>query len=166
MRWSYTADARITSAPVLWRDLCFFGAHEGYIYCLKVSDGAPQWRFLAAAYPRKIVVGGQLESSWPVYNVVVHQDRICASAGYHSELAGGILVWALEPQTGQVAWNKTISKEHFKLASKERKSMVVNRAVNGLLQSEGDSLKLPGLTFRPEETEEQIRIRLSTPQKK
>lgn len=90
--------------------LCLFGCHDGWVYALRIPDGSLAWRFLAAPYERKIVAYSQLESSWPVYGVVIHQGHICASAGLHPEAGGGIYVYGLEPKTGRLLWKRFLSK--------------------------------------------------------
>jgi outer membrane protein assembly factor BamB len=159
-RWSFTADGRITAPPVVLEDQCFFGSHDGYVYCLALADGRPRWRFLAAPYHRKTMVRGQLESSWPVLGLALHEGKICASAGYHPELGGGIFVWGLEPASGQLAWKKALSLPQFVLANAERARVPVDQVLNGALESDGKELKLPGIAFRPEESDEEIRAKV------
>jgi len=166
VRWAFVADGRIAAAPVVWKDLCFFAARDGYVYCLKVEDGSPQWRFFAAAYPRKMIAYGQIESSWPLFNVVLHEGRICGAAGHHPEIGGGMLIWGLEPRTGKVAWKRVLSHSHLTLASREKRPVAINQLVNGPLQSTGDGLKISGFVFRPTESEAEINARLTAKLKK
>ncbi|MGD0898680.1 MAG: hypothetical protein ABR915_12660, partial [Thermoguttaceae bacterium] len=51
----------------------------------------------------------QLESVSPVFGVVMHQGKLCAAAGRHPELDGGIRVWGLEPDTGAIAWSRALA---------------------------------------------------------
>lgn len=103
--WSYVAGGRISAPPVVHQGKVYFGSHDGYVTCLNAGDGRRLWRFMAAPNDRRIVAYGQLESSWPVYGVVVHQGLIAASAGRHPELDGGIYFYGLDPDTGQAKWD-------------------------------------------------------------
>jgi outer membrane protein assembly factor BamB len=104
-RWRFTAGGRIDSPPTIYGKLCLFGSHDGWIYCLRVQDGAAVWRFRGAPRDRLIVVDQQLESAWPISgSVLVENDVLHAAAGRHTELDGGLVVYALDPWTGQVIW--------------------------------------------------------------
>jgi outer membrane protein assembly factor BamB len=106
--WRFTAGGRIYGPPLINRDRCYVASADGWIYCLDTVTGVPRWRFLAAPRERKVVAYGQLENTWPVYNVVLHEDAVCAAAGRHAELDGGIFLWGLNPATGAVKWKATL----------------------------------------------------------
>ena len=108
--WSFTADARVSGAPVVKGGRVYFGSHDGSVYCLNASDGALQWRFLAAPGHRWIAAYGQLESSWPVPAVVAHQGDLWLAAGRHPELDGGIVVYRLDPESGRIRSKKTLHR--------------------------------------------------------
>jgi hypothetical protein len=104
--WSFLADGRISTPPLVHEGRVCVGSNDGWVNCLDLKDGRIHWRFLAAPNHRKIVAYGQLESSWPVYGAVVHGGLFAVSAGRHPELDGGIYFYGLEPSTGQVRWTK------------------------------------------------------------
>jgi hypothetical protein len=106
--WSFVADGRISTPPLVHEGRVCVGAHDGWVSCLDLKDGRVLWRFLAAPNHRKIVAYGQLESSWPVYGAVVHEGLFAVSAGRHPELDGGIYFHGLEPATGRVRWSKRL----------------------------------------------------------
>ncbi len=111
LRWRYTAAGRIDSPPTLVGGLCLFGSHDGHVYCLRATDGALVWRFRAARDDRRMVAFGQLESPWPVAGaVLVHGGLAFAAAGRAPDADGGIDVFALDPATGEVAWQETVSE--------------------------------------------------------
>jgi len=104
-RWRFTAGGRIDSPPTIYGGLCLFGSHDGWIYCLRAQDGALVWRFRGAPADRLIVVDHQLESAWPISgSVLVEHGLLYAAAGRHTELDGGLVVYALDPWTGRVIW--------------------------------------------------------------
>ncbi len=101
--WTFTAGARVDSPPTLYKNLALFGASDGYVYCINSKDGELVWRFRAAPADLRIVAYGQLESLWPVHgSVLVKNDKVYCSAGRSSLLDGGITVYALDPETGNV----------------------------------------------------------------
>ena len=102
--WAFTAGGRLYSPPLLYDNRAYVAAADGSVYCLDAATGRPHWRFLAAPARRNVVAYGQLESAWPVYNVVAHRGAICVAAGRHMELDGGLYVWGLDPQSGAVKW--------------------------------------------------------------
>lgn len=154
--WSFTAGGRISSPPVIHNGLCLFGSHDGWAYCLRESDGTLLWRFMAAPYERKIVAHGQLESSWPVYGVVMHNGLVCLSAGLHPETGGGIYIYGLEPTSGKLAWKKVLRRSPIIHDGKSRIKIHPNRILNDALKTDGNSLSLPGITFRPDEPDAEI----------
>src|SRR6185369_12783339 len=147
--WSFTAGGRITGAPLFENGRFFFGSHDGWVYGVNASDGTLAWRFLAAPYERKIVVDNQLESSWPVYGVVLHEGLLCFSAGLHPEAGGGIYVYGVDPRTGDLKWKKILRKPPVRVVPGEKTSIVPNRILNDALKSDGQVLSLPGITFGP-----------------
>ncbi len=111
--WRFTAGARVNSPPTIYNGLALFGSTDGYVYCLRVSDGVLVWQFLAA--PRKLnaVAFDQLESVWPVHGSVLVKDGVAyAAAGRCSYLDGGIMLYGLEPETGKGVAKRPIKSEH------------------------------------------------------
>lgn len=105
VRWRFTADGRVDSSPTLSEGRCLFGCHDGYVYCLRASDGELLWRYLAAPADRRIVAFGQVESPWPVAGAVLVQDEVVyAAAGRAPDADGGITVVALNALTGEELW--------------------------------------------------------------
>jgi outer membrane protein assembly factor BamB len=111
--WQYTAGGRIDSPPTLHGNTAIFGSHDGYVYCLRLSDGKLIWRFRAAPTDRRTIAFGQLESVWPaVGSVLVYEDSAYCTAGRTSYLDGGITLFRLDPQTGkELAGNQFYSRD-------------------------------------------------------
>jgi len=99
--WRFTAGGRIDSSPAVWNQTVIFGSADGWIYCVGAADGGLVWRFRAAPADRLVGVHGQLESIWPVHGaVLIQNDTIYATAGRSSYLDGGIVLYRLDPATG------------------------------------------------------------------
>jgi outer membrane protein assembly factor BamB len=106
--WRCTVGGRVPSPPTFHKGLALFGSADGSVYCVRVLDGAPLWRFRAAPRQRLVTSFGQLESSWPVPGVLVQDGACWFAAGRSSYLDGGIRVFAVEPATGKVLHEETI----------------------------------------------------------
>jgi len=112
-RWSFTAGGRVDSAPTIYKGLVLFGSADGYIYCLRLSDGEFVWRFRAAPEELKTVALDQVESVWPVHGSVLVQNGVAyAAAGRSSYLDGGIVIYALEPATGRTVAQSRVRSVH------------------------------------------------------
>jgi len=101
--WDFTANARVDSPPTLYANRAIFGCRDGYVYSLRTSDGALDWRLPVARTERRITACGQLESASPVHGSVLVQNGVAYfTAGRSSYLDGGIDFYQLEVQTGKV----------------------------------------------------------------
>jgi outer membrane protein assembly factor BamB len=105
--WSYVAGARIDSVPTAADGRVVFGSHDGWVYCLRASDGELAWRFRAAPIEARLTAFGQLESPWPALGSVLVQDGIAyVSAGRSSYLDGGMYLYGLDIKTGTVVYRR------------------------------------------------------------
>ncbi|MGB2821511.1 MAG: PQQ-binding-like beta-propeller repeat protein, partial [Phycisphaerae bacterium] len=101
--WDYTAGGRVDTPPTIYRGLVLFGSADGWVHCLRASDGELAWRFRAAPQERRVVAFGRLESPWPVHGTVLVADGVAyVAAGRSTHLDGGIRVCAIRPDTGQL----------------------------------------------------------------
>ncbi|MEJ2702250.1 MAG: PQQ-binding-like beta-propeller repeat protein [Sedimentisphaerales bacterium] len=100
--WTYTCGGRVDSPPTLSGGRVYFGSHDGYVYCLRASDGSLVWRFLAATNERRLVSYGRVESVWPVHgSVLVMNDAVYCVAGRSAFLDGGLRFYKLNAGTGR-----------------------------------------------------------------
>ncbi|MHC4521313.1 MAG: outer membrane protein assembly factor BamB family protein, partial [Planctomycetota bacterium] len=107
--WQFTANGRIDSPPTVYRGTALVGSKDGWVYCLRASDGELVWRFLAAPHDRRIASFDQLESTWPVHGSVLVEDGIAYfTAGRSTYLDGGIRVYGLEAATGTIRHTCTL----------------------------------------------------------
>ena len=116
-KWTYTAGGRIDSPPTFDKGRVLFGSADGWVYCLRATDGKLIWRFLAAPSERKTVFHNQVESVWPVHgNVLIENGIAYFSAGRNSYLDGGIHFYALDVKTGKVLHQNTVADENATIA--------------------------------------------------
>jgi len=101
--WHFTASGRIDSPPTVYGDGVLFGCADGSLYCVRAADGELAWRFRAAPSDERIVAFSQLESPWRVHGSVLLVDGIAyCTAGRSTFLDGGIWIYGLDPETGNV----------------------------------------------------------------
>jgi hypothetical protein len=101
--WKYIAGGRIDSAPTIYKGMVIFGSADGFVYCLRASDGALAWRFRAAPYDQRMMVYEQLESVWPVHGSVLIRNEVAyVIAGRSMFLDGGLTLYLLDPLSGDV----------------------------------------------------------------
>ena len=117
--WTYVAGGRVDSPPTYYKGLVLFGSRDGWVHCLRASDGVLAWR-LKDLPDRLIGAFGQLESAWPVSGSVLVCESAEASgeggsggiayfaAGRSSFLDGGIFLYGLNPQTGAVIHSRQV----------------------------------------------------------
>ncbi len=136
-RWRFTAGGRISVPPSLHQGLALFGAHDGYVYALRATDGTLAWRRRAAPSDRRILAYGQLESAWPVAGgVLVYRDLVLAAAGRVPDADGGLLVHAFEPHTGERRWSRRITEARYgvcdPLVTDDRQVYLLDKALDPL----------------------------------
>jgi len=122
-RWEFVAGGRLDTPPTLYKGMCLVGSHDGRVYCLRATDGKLIWSFRAAPEERRVMAYGQLESPWPVVGgVMVDHDLAYFVAGHTTALDGGIHLYAVKPETGEVVWEKHHTTENQALNVNEKKN--------------------------------------------
>ena len=152
--WSCTAGGRVDSPPTTYEGLVLFGSADGWVYCLRASDGQLAWRFRAAPEERRVVAYGQLESAWPVHgSVLIHDGAAYFVAGRSSYLDGGLYLYRLDPKTGKVLSEKRI--DHRDPETGQEPQQVVrgthmSGALPDVLSSDGTSIYMRHMRFGPD----------------
>jgi len=108
LQWSYTTGGRVDSPPTYHQGRLLFGSHDGWVYCLRATDGALVWR-LKALPDRLICAYERVESAWPVCgSILIHDDVAYLVAGRNSFVDGGLFLFGLDPQTGRVIHQRNL----------------------------------------------------------
>jgi outer membrane protein assembly factor BamB len=100
--WEYVAGGRIDSPPTYHKGLLLFGSRDGWVHCVRASDGVLSWRF--RDLPNTMMCAfDQLESAWPVHgSVLIASETAYFCAGRSSYLDGGLFIYGLDPVTGEI----------------------------------------------------------------
>jgi outer membrane protein assembly factor BamB len=172
--WTAMADARISGAPVVVGDSVVFGAHDGCVYGVALTDGRPLFRYQLALARRLIVANGQVESAWPIYGLAVRDGRVVASAGTHPGIGGGVAVAILDPRTGRPEWTTLLTLRPNVIPAGGGRLTIIDRSfMNSVPRLEDGRIRLGeggriggGFSFSPDETSETILNRLHEPPRK
>lgn len=155
--WSYIAGGRIDSPPSIVGEagsndaLCIFGSRDGYVYCLRASDGELAWRFRAAPNQRLIGSFDQLESAWPLHGSPLMLDGLVyVSAGRSTYLDGGIFLYAIEPYTGKVIHQHQELGPYEDHTKGHGHSFWSEGSRNDVLVTDGESIYIMQLRFSKE----------------
>jgi len=102
-KWRHTVGGRVDSPPTYAQGKVVFGSADGWVTCLRATDGEVAWRFRAAPRERLVGAYNQLESAWPVHgSLLVLDNTVYCAAGRSSYLDGGLHLYGLNLDTGQV----------------------------------------------------------------
>ena len=101
--WSFFTEASPRLAPALWEGRLYFGADDGFVYCLNAADGKPVWRFRAAPADLMVLGHGRMISLWPVRTgVLVDAGVVYFGAGIFP--AERVFLYALDAKDGSLLW--------------------------------------------------------------
>ncbi|MEW6357323.1 MAG: PQQ-binding-like beta-propeller repeat protein [Planctomycetota bacterium] len=149
--WSYTAGGRVDSPPTIHEGRVLFGSADGYVYCLRASDGAPAWRFRAAPVDRRMMAYEQVESVWPVSgSVLVQGDVVSFVAGRSVFLDDGMRLIRLDAKTGKKLSETildSIDPETGKDMQSHIKSLNMPVSLPDVLSSDGKSIYMRSQQF-------------------
>jgi hypothetical protein len=150
--------------------MVLFGSADGWVYCLRESDGELAWRFRAAPVERTIVSYDQLESAWPVHgSVLVENGSIYCVAGRSMFLDGGLRLLKLDAATGNLLAEQIMddklpgSDEPFSLQA-EMESLDMPVALPDILSSDGKRLYMRSQALEFDGTRPEIPVSDSTDQ--
>ncbi len=142
--WRYCTGGAVDTPPTVYQGMVLAGCSDGWVYCLRASNGSLIWRFRAAPHARYVVAEDRLESAWPVHgSVMIHNDVAYVTAGRSSFLDGGIRFYMLDPTTGEVLNQKTFFTEQ------SDQEVFYEGVTSDLLVSDGDALFLRHLRLDP-----------------
>ena len=159
--WKYIAGGRIDSPPTYHKGRLLFGSRDGWVQCVRASDGALAWRF--RDLPDKMICAfDQIESAWPVHGSVLVKNPSTGSgqatayfcAGRSSYLDGGLFIYGLDPATGEIRYQRQFygpyADDGFPAFVKEgnrSETEVILGTTADVMTSEGDTLYIRQQAF-------------------
>ena len=127
--WSYATGGRIDSPPTIYKGHAIFGCADGWVYCLRASDGVLAWRYRAAPGPDKLVSYQQVESVWPLHGSVLVYDGVAyCLAGRNMFVDGGMRLVRLDALTGR-CYGETVLDDKDPRTGKNLQALMAGKAV-------------------------------------
>jgi outer membrane protein assembly factor BamB len=158
--WQHIAGGRIDSPPTYHRGRLLFGSRDGWVQCVRASDGELCWRF--RDLPNKMMCAfDQLESPWPVHGSILLKDGTAYfCAGRSSYLDGGLFIYGLDPATGELRHQRQFygpyATDRFPAFVEEgnrSETEVILGTTADVMTSEGDTLYIRQQAFKPDLTD-------------
>ena len=150
-RWSFMAGGRVDSPPAIQDGRAVFGSADGYVYCVRVSDGQLAWRFRAAPADRRMTAFEQIESVWPVHgNVLLQGETVYAVAGRSNFLDGGLRLLRVNLTSGEKISETVIDEIDPETGTNMQDKLQVLQMGVGLpdiLSSNGDNIFMRSQKF-------------------
>jgi outer membrane protein assembly factor BamB len=143
--WSYRANGRVDSPPTIYNGMAIFGDRDGWVYSVSSATGELIWSLRAAPRQRLLMTRGQVESAWPVFgSILIDGDTAYFAAGRHSDVDGGIHLYAASPKTGDILWKKKIDTNSLAPGYKSP-----GNVSNDILVSNGKTFFMQTVGFDP-----------------
>jgi outer membrane protein assembly factor BamB len=142
----------VDSPPTISGGLAVFGSADGWVYCLRASDGQLAWRYRVAPEERRLVAFGQIESAWPAHgSVLIHDGSVYCAAGRSSYLDGGLRLYRLDLRTGKKLADECISSRDPHSGEQPAEPIIfeMSGALPDVLSSDGKLVYMRHLGFDP-----------------
>jgi outer membrane protein assembly factor BamB len=150
-RWEFLPEGGLDTPPSFYRGWLIFGTRAGYVYALNAEDGAMAWRFRAAPADVRLTAMNRLESPWPVHgSVLVLDGKAYCVAGRSMHLNGGMYVFALDVDTGEVLQQTRLK------ADIDAKGEVAGAVLPDVLVSDGRAIGMRNLRFNPADVSQHV----------
>jgi outer membrane protein assembly factor BamB len=121
-RWSHFAEGPVRLAPVLDGGRVYFGADDGFVYCLEAGDGSLLWRRRVGPRDHRLPGNERIISAWPVRGgLAVRDGKVYGAAGVFP--TKGVYVFALDALSGEERWSTPfhdLTVQGYLLASAKR----------------------------------------------
>jgi hypothetical protein len=146
-RWRALADGPVRVAPVIVGETAIFGADDGIIRCIRLSDGTEVWAKRAVPSERRLLGNQRLISVWPIRGGPVAKDgRVYFAAGVWP--IEGTFVFCWDAATGEEIWRNDRASHLYGVHPHQTEAMG-GLAPQGYLLIDGEDLIVPCSTAYP-----------------
>jgi outer membrane protein assembly factor BamB len=102
-QWVFYTEGPVRFAPVLHKNRLCAVSDDGYLYCLKATNGSLLWKRRLAPGRQRCFGNGQMISKWPCRSgVLIEGDKLYATTGMWS--GDGVIIYCLNADSGEVIW--------------------------------------------------------------
>ena len=133
--WSFAVGGPIRLAPSVHANQVYFGADDGFAYCLSAIDGSLVWKIFGSSIDNNwLLARGEMISRWPVRSgVMIDDGKAFFGAGIfpHEE----IFINCVDAKTGKTIWKQ----DHISETDAGRNSL----SPQGYLLASSDVLFVP-----------------------
>ena len=141
-QWVFHTDGPVRFPPVGFAGRIYFTCDDGYLYCVKASNGSLVWKFRGGPNDRKILGNRRLISSWPARGAPVIVDGTVYFGASIWPLMG-TFIYALDAETGKVIWKNDSTGAQYIIQPHNAPSFA-GVAPQGVFVAVGDRLLIPG----------------------
>ena len=103
--WTFAASGPIRLAPAVDQQRVYFGADDGFAYCVSAIDGQLIWKQRAGPADEWLLARGEMISRWPIRtSVLVDQGIAYFGAGIfpHED----VYLYAVKADNGEIVWRQ------------------------------------------------------------
>ena len=140
--WRFFTEGPIRFAPALWQDRALVASDDGYLYALRLTDGALLWKHRGGPTHQSVLGNQRMISKWPARGGPVVCDGVVyfAAGIWPSE---GIYLYALDAQTGATIWQNVDSGSIYMPQPHGGANAKSGVSAQGYLVVSGDHLFVP-----------------------
>ena len=140
--WRFYAEGPVRFAPICDNGRIFFGADDGYFYCLHAKDGTIVWKNFTAPNNRKVLGNARLISVWPNRGgAVLVEGKLHFTIGVWP-FEGTFLV-TLDAATGKLAETEFVSTSGNQHTLEPIKTLK-DKTPQGYIAANSTKLFIPG----------------------
>jgi len=103
VRWAFFTEGPVRLAPTVHKGRVYVGSDDGYVYCLRASDGRLIWKFRGAPTAQRILGSGKMISLWPIRTSVLVDGGV-AYFGAGIFPSERVYMYAVSAKDGTLIW--------------------------------------------------------------
>ena len=140
--WEFFTGGPVRLPPAAWGEYVFFTSDDGYLYCVRATDGVLVWKFRGGPSARTVIGNRRMISAWPARGgPVIRDGQVYFAASIWPFM--GTFIYALDAESGSVVWvNDSTGSQYIK--QPHGSPSFAGVAPQGALVATQDVLLVPG----------------------